>query len=154
MINVLICNGSIEESQDFRNNILKCCGNRVNGIIIFEECETFLFYLEEHKTDANIIIFELGFCKGGLKIADKAKELNPWSEIIFISHKGKWFLDVYDVEHVYGLEYPFTEEKLEIGLKKALDKIDENGKVLFPVKKKGSNSSGTFNLKAENSPSS
>jgi DNA-binding LytR/AlgR family response regulator len=137
MVNVLICNGSLKESDELREKILQCCSDRIKATIFFEDKDAFLFYLEEHRVEPSIIIIELEFCREGLKIAQKAKDLSPWAEIIFLCTKGKWTTAVYDVEHVYGLECPLSEEKLELAINRALSNIDEKRNTLFPVKKKG-----------------
>lgn len=137
MVNILICNGSQQESQELREKLLQCCNDRLKATIFFEESDTFLFYLEEHRAEPNIVIIELEFCKNGLKIADKAKELNPWSEIIFLSKNGEWTTDVYNVDHVYGLELPLSDEKLKEAIHRGLEKIDEKRNTLLPIKKKG-----------------
>ena len=137
MVNVLICNGSQKESDELREKILECCSDRISATIFFQDKDTFLFYLEEHKVEPSIIIIELEFCREGLKIAQKAKALSPWAEIIFLCTKGKWTTEVYDVDHVYGLECPLSEERLELSINRALSNIDEKRNTLFPVKKKG-----------------
>ena len=137
MVNVLICNGSHQESQELREKTINCCRDRVKAVILFDEKETFLFYLEEHISEPNIIIIGLDFCKDGLKIAEKAKALNPWSEIIFLCNNGRWTMDVYNVDHIYGLECPLSEGKIKIAITRALDKIGKNQNSLFPIKKKG-----------------
>jgi hypothetical protein len=90
MVNVLICNGSLKESNELREMILQCCSDRIKATIFFEDKDTFLFYLEEHRVEPSIIIIELEFCREGLKIAQKAKALSPWAEIVFLCTKGKW----------------------------------------------------------------
>ncbi len=136
MVNVLICNSSLQESEELRQKALQC-SDRIKSVIFFEEKDTFLFYLEEHRSEPSIIIIELEFCKDGVKIAQKAKSLNPWAEIIFLCTKGKWTTEVYNVDHVYGLECPLSEEKLQTAINRALDKIDDKRNTLFPIKKKG-----------------
>lgn len=137
MVNILICNGSHQESQDLREMLLKYSGDRLKATIFYEDKEAFFFYLEEHGSQQNIVIIDLDFCEDGLKVAQKAKILNPWSEIIFLWKAGNWNMEVYNVDHVYGLERPLSAEKLEVAINRALDKIEENQNTLFPIKKKG-----------------
>ena len=137
MVNILICNGSPQESQDLREMLLKHSGDRIKATIFYEDKEAFLFYLEENGSQPNIVIIDLDFCAEGIKIAKVAKTLNPWSEIVFLCKAGNWTMEVYDVDHVYGLACPLSEEKLELAINRALDKIDENQNTLFPIRKKG-----------------
>lgn len=137
MVNILICSESLQESEEIRQKVSHCFSEKIKATIFFEEKDTFLFYVEEHSPEPSIIIISLDFCKGGLKIAEKAKMLSPWAEIIFLCMKGHWTLDVYDVEHIYGLECPLSDQKLEIAIKRALEKIEDKRKTLFPIKNKG-----------------
>lgn len=137
MPNILICNRSREESEFLGNKALSYYSQEIGSVIIFETGEALLSYLEERIPEPNILVVELGFCKDVLKTANKAKEINPWTEIIFLCNNGEWNLEVYEVDHVYGLACPYSDEKLEAALKRAMGKIGENHKTLLPVKKKG-----------------
>lgn len=137
MVDILICNSSLKVSEELHHKALECYSDRIKAAIIFEDNDTLFFYLEEHNPEPSILIIELEFCKNGIEVAERAKKINPWLVIIFISNDDKWKMEVYDIEHVYGLEYPLTIEKLKIAITLALNKIDEKRNTLFPIKKKG-----------------
>lgn len=137
MPNILICNSSKEKSYDIASKVQDYCGDQVKSVICFDKGEALLSYLEENNPESSILFIDLGFCKDGLRIAELSLRVNPWTVILFSADNGKWDLNVYKIDHAYGLEYPFSKEKLRIAIDKAIEKIDKVKSTLIPIKEKG-----------------
>jgi two-component system response regulator LytT len=137
MLKILICDDSPKEGEALRDEILKCCGDRVGSVSLFQKKESLKFYLEDNDFEPAILMIDLNFCKDGIGLAEKAKQLNPWIQIIFLVNQGNMTLDVYDVDHIYSLEEPLNLEKLKVAFQKAIQKIDENRRELIPIRKRG-----------------
>ena len=137
MLKILICDDSPKEADELRAQVMECCGDRIQAIISFQKKDALNFYLEENDSEPAILMMDLKFCEGGIELAKKAKELNPWVQIIFLINQGAMSLDVYEVDHVYALEEPLNPEKLKAAFHKAVQKIDENRRELIPIRKRG-----------------
>lgn len=137
MVNILICSGSYQEAEEIREKALHHYMDQIKAVIWFKEKEALFFHIEECTSERSILIIEIEFCNDGIKIAEKAKSIDPWAEVIFICKKDKWTLDVYEVDHAYGLEYPLSDEKVKCAINRTIDRIDEKRNTLFPIKKKG-----------------
>jgi DNA-binding LytR/AlgR family response regulator len=95
------------------------------------------FYLEENDSKPAVLMIDLCFCRDGIGLAHKAKQINPWLQVIFLINSGDMTLDIYDVDHVYALEEPLNPKKLKAAFHKAVQKIDENRRELIPIRKRG-----------------
>lgn len=57
--------------------------------------------------------------ENGIDIAAKLEKLMPGAQFVFVSSYDDYYLDVYDVEHIYFIHKPYEEEHVE----KALERI-------------------------------
>lgn len=137
MINLLFCNDSSQEIEKLRGQSLGFSSDLINEVILFKKEDCLFFYLEEHSPEPSILMIQIAFAENGIEIAKRAKEINPWVEIIFVCYKDKWTPEIYEVEHAYCLEYPFTRERIENSIDHAIEKTEEKQITLLPIKKNG-----------------
>ena len=137
MLKILICDDSPKEAEELKEKIVECCKDRIHSIYLFQNEDPLKFYLEENDSEPAVLLIDLCFCQDGIGLARKAKQLNPWLQVIFLINSGDMNLDIYDVDHIYALEEPLKPEKLKAAFLKAVQKIDENKRELIPIQKRG-----------------
>lgn len=124
MWKILICDDDDTFLQNFKKSIINVAGNKVKEIKMFNEKDQLEFYVADHPRENNIIIIDIRLGEdNGIQLARKVLQYQPNSQIIFISGYDGYFLDVYDVDHVYFLRKPIEPEHLERALIRAGEKL-------------------------------
>lgn len=139
MWRVLICDDDAVFLELLKKSVIKMVGERIKEIRTFGEKEKIEFYAAEHPNEACIVFLdvELGEGKGnGVESAKQILKHQPNSQIIFISAHDKYYLDVYEVDHVFFLKKPLEEEQLEKALHRAAEKLEGIKKDSFTVTSK------------------
>lgn len=74
----------------------------------------------------DIILMDIKLADGnGIEYAKKILEFNPSCQLIFISGYDDFYLDVYEVDHIYFLRKPVTTEKLSGAIERAMKKAEK-----------------------------
>lgn len=143
MYKVLVCDDDKIFLQAIRRDIVKIAGNKIKEIELFNDKETFEFYLADHQNEANIYIIDIRLGEdNGIELAERLIEYQPNSQIIFVSGYDGYYMDVYDVDHVYFLRKPVDIDHLKKALGRATKKLYDLKQRTFVV----SNKQGIHNI--------
>ena len=141
MWKILICDDDEVFAQTLKKDIIIVAGNKIKQIEIFNEKDALEFYVADHPNESNILDIKLGD-SNGIRAAEKVLQYQPNSQIIFVSGYDGYFLDVYDVDHVYLLRKPVDMVHLEKALNRAGKKLHDLKISTLSV----SNKQGTHNI--------
>lgn len=89
---------------------------------IFADPDELLFAAETFHYDLAFIDIELGE-KSGIALSNRLLQLHPDLQIIFFSGYDDYYLDVYNVDHIYFLKKPVNADRLRTALQTAQRKI-------------------------------
>lgn len=137
MWTVLLCDDDALFLDEIKKRIQYVAGGRVQEIKAFKSGEELMMHICDHPNEADILFLDvnLGPCNG-VDIAKKVKEIQPNSQIIFVSAYDQYYMEVYEVEHVYFLKKPLIEQHLKKALNKAGEKLDNMKKYEFVLSNK------------------
>lgn len=134
----LVCDDNSGFLQSVKTDILSLFGDRTLGIELFEKSEQLMFYVESHPGEASIILMDIHLRDGsGIDLAQDVLCYQPQSQIIFISGYDDYYLDVYNVEHVYFLRKPIKREFLYKAIQRAAEHLKDISSKSFVVSQKG-----------------
>ena len=112
--------------------------DRLSEILLFSEKEKLEFYAAGSREAADVVIIDMDQEDDGIAIAECVLEYQKNSQIIFVSGSDEYYLDVYNVDHVYFLKKPVESRLLAQALEKAGKKLDRlHGKCLVVKNKQG-----------------
>ena len=108
---IAICDDDINISKNLSSMLSKMKTLHISQADIFINPTALLFEIE--RTPYDIIFMDIRLGKqSGIDVSRKLLDHSPSSHIIFISGYDDYYLDVYDIDHVYFLRKPVTPEKL------------------------------------------
>lgn len=146
-MDIAICDDDINISNAIYHDITNISDISISKIDIFTTAEALLFSADSNNYD---LIF-MDTCIGetsGIKTAEKLNLSQPQAQIIFMSSYDDYYLDVYNVEHIYFLKAPIDPNKLKKALMVASKKIFQYKSEHFIV----SNKEGTFRIPLNDIP--
>lgn len=89
-----------------------------------------LMELEEGHLTADIFIMDIQLGNlNGIDIAQKILDELPAAQIIFITGFDDYYLDVYDVDHIYLLKKPLEKDRLRRALQKAAERLENDSSI-------------------------
>ncbi len=130
MINIAICDDDENHIRLIANQVHETIAATPHRIFTYQNCQDFLKHLK-----SNPFMFDIALCDilfkpaqlNGIELMKKAKEHASQLQVIFVSGMGKFYPDVYQLEHVYFLLKPLDNNRLRDALHKAIKKtIDIN----------------------------
>ena len=124
--------------EEMRSKIQELETDRLSEILLFSEKEKLEFYAAGSREAADVVIIDIDQEDDGIAIAECVLEYQKNSQIIFVSGSDEYYLDVYNVDHVYFLKKPVESRLLAQALEKAGKKLDRlHGKCLVVKNKQG-----------------
>lgn len=124
--------------EEMRSKIQELETDRLSEILLFSEKEKLEFYAAGSREAADVVIIDMDQEDDGIAIAECVLEYQKNSQIIFVSGSDEYYLDVYNVDHVYFLKKPVESHLLAQALEKAGKKLDRlHGKCLVVKNKQG-----------------
>ena len=124
--------------EEMRSKIQELETDRLSEILLFSEKEKLEFYAAGSREAADVVIIDMDQEDDGIAIAECVLEYQKNSQIIFVSGSDEYYLDVYNVDHVYFLKKPVESRLLVQALEKAVKKLDRlHGKCLVVKNKQG-----------------
>ena len=130
---IAICDDHIETARDLQRKILALPLNNIGGIDIFTSPEKLRFAAEDLHYDVVFMDIELGSISG-IELSARLLQIHPDMQIIFISGYDDYYLQVYDVDHIFFLRKPIETQRLMTALKTAQDRILTSRDEFLPVK--------------------
>ena len=95
-----------------RSKIQELETDRLSEILLFSEKEKLEFYAAGSREAADVVIIDMDQEDDGIAIAECVLEYQKNSQIIFVSGSDEYYLDVYNVDHVYFLKKPVESRLL------------------------------------------
>ena len=124
--------------EEMRSKMQELETDRLSEILLFSEKEKLEFYAAGSREAADVVIIDMDQEDDGIAIAECVLEYQKNSQIIFVSGSDEYYLDVYNVDHVYFLKKPVESRLLAQALEKAGKKLDRlHGKCLVVKNKQG-----------------
>ena len=134
---IAICDDHIETARDLQRKILDLPLDNIGGINIFTDPDELIFAAEDLHYDVVFMDIELGSISG-IELSARLLRIHPDMQIIFISGYDDYYLQVYDVEHIFFLRKPIETQRLMTALETAQDRILTSRDEFLPVKIKRS----------------
>lgn len=122
----LICDDDEGFLQETKQTVLKLFADVALGVELFRERQQLEFYVEDNPGEINVVLMDIKLKDGsGIELAKKVLYFQPCSQIIFVSGYDRYYLDVYDVEHVYFLPKPLDDALLKKAVARAVEHIKD-----------------------------
>lgn len=103
-----------------------------DSVYCFTKSENLLRDLDEGKVLPELVLMDIKLGKtSGIDVAARILDEFPEAQIVFISGYDDYYLDVYDVDHIYFLRKPITEEGLRRAYDRAVNKGEDGGNQVF-----------------------
>ena len=126
MKKVLICDDDRFFAEAMKRDILEIMGEQSLQVETFVLEEQLEFYAAEHLEEPMIVILDVKLkTSNGVNVAKNLQRINPDTQIIFMSGYDDYYLDVYEVEHIYFLKKPIKRHWLEQALCRAMQRLDQ-----------------------------
>ena len=137
MWNIAICDDQPESISYVKDRLEDMKSPDIGRISIFSDGGSMLEDLEDGILDADIFIMdiELG-SSSGIRIAESILDIKPDSQIIFMSGYDDYYEAVYDVNHIYFMKKPVSDEILRKAVSKAIEKLNSERKDYFVAENK------------------
>ena len=130
---IAICDDHIETARDLQRKILDLPLDNIGGIDIFTSPDELIFAAEDLHYDVVFMDIELGSISG-IELSARLLRIHPDMQIIFISGYDDYYLQVYDVNHVFFLRKPIETQRLLTALETAQNRILASRDEFLPVK--------------------
>ncbi len=120
---IAICDDHIETARDLQQKILQLPLRNISGIDIFTDSAELMFAAGGSRYDIVFMDIELGNVSG-IELSAELLRAHPDIQIIFISGYDDYYLQVYDVKHVFFLRKPIELPRLQAALESAQSRIE------------------------------
>ena len=129
MMNILIIDDIAEHLSEIQQMLEKITDEEIRCCQTSEEA---LSLITEDSYLPDILLVDIKLDDiNGIDLAKKIFNINPRTQIIFISGYDDYYLDVYDVEHIFFLRKPVTQEMLEKAFERAVSKLKASEEEVF-----------------------
>lgn len=137
MWKVLICDSDLSFSEELKRKSLAIAEEGVQGVKLFRGKADLEQYVSAHPDEANMVFLEVEL-EGcfGIEAGKKVLQMQPDSQLIFISAKDTYYQEVYEVDHVYLLKKPLEDECLKQAVRRAEKKLDQASRREFVIANK------------------
>ena len=101
-------------------------------VFCYTKSEELLMDIEEGRVLPELVFMDIKLDKAnGIDIAGKILNRFPEAQIVFISGYDDYYLDVYDVNHVFFLRKPISRAQLKKAYNRVVDKITNSENQTF-----------------------
>lgn len=137
MWNIAICDDQPESISYVKDRLEDMKSPDIGRIIVFSDGSSMLEDLEDGILDADIFIMDIELGRSsGIRIAENILDIRPDSQIIFMSGYDDYYEAVYDVNHIYFMKKPVSDEILRKAVFKAFEKLTSEREKFFVAKNK------------------
>ena len=136
MWKVYICDDEKSAIEDIKNHLLEVIKEKYSGedfqIVTYNTGVMLLGDIEEGRVQPDMIFMDIKLAEGsGIKTARNVLKFLPSCQIIFVSGYDDYYLDVYEVEHIYFVKKPLDNIYIADAMKKAMERIDRSRDEIF-----------------------
>ena len=127
MFKIAICEDDIIHAQIIRN-LTEQFFHMEHQIFTFPTGTAFLDSLQGNSCPYDIIMMDIELgpdSLSGISLAEKINQMNPYSQIIFISQYLQYVSAVYEAKHIYFVAKDQIQEYLPRALHTALENLEE-----------------------------
>ena len=117
-MHIAICDDDANTARDLQQKILHLPSAGIDGIDVFTDPDKFAFAAETTRYDLVFMDIELG-SESGIELSGRLLRSCPDMQIVFVSGYDDYYLQVYDVEHVFFLRKPVDSARLLTALETA-----------------------------------
>lgn len=117
----------------------RCCESREQALALIEG--------NGFQPDLMLMDIELAG-SSGIELAGQIHDMLPQTQIIFISGFDDYYLDVYEVEHIYFLRKPVDRAQLEKAWDKVVEKLVSSGQIGYADSQKPADEKEFFRFTA------
>lgn len=139
MINVLI----VDDQKQACEALSSCLKQVVKDELIINlrtNIQETMAEIELEKLKPDVIFMDIQLNEtNGITMAAEIRDNIPSCQIVFISGYDDYYLDVYDVDHVFFLRKPFQTENVLKSWEKVKEKLMQDKSQYFHYKKNGTN---------------
>lgn len=121
-MHIAICDDDANTARDLQQKILHLPLTGIDGIDVFTDPDKLVFTAEANRYDLVFMDIELGN-ESGIDLSGKLLSKHPDMQIIFVSGYDDYYLQVYDVEHVFFLKKPVDATRLQTALETARSRL-------------------------------
>ena len=127
MLHIAICDDDRQVLDSLHEKLIKAAGDMVGAVEKYNSGEKLLFSFAGSKARIDVAILDIMLGNdNGIELAKRLREIRPETQVIFLSGHEDYFIQVYDVEHIYFLKKPVKEEDLRKAVELAKKNITVN----------------------------
>ncbi len=134
-MHIAICDDDANTARDLQQKMLHLPAADIGRIDIFTDPDRFVFAAETTRYDLVFMDIELGN-ESGIDLSGRLLRSRPDMQIIFISGYDDYYLQVYDVEHVFFLKKPVDAARLQTALETARSRLALARSEFIPISSK------------------
>jgi len=139
MYNVALCDDERIILDSLGKQLAKTAGNKLGKVFPFESVDGLIELIRQGDPEIDIVFLDIKIGESnGIDIASDLQEINPDLQIIFISGYDDYYINVYDVDHLFFLRKPIEADALAKALSRAEEKLSERSEKVFLIRSKRS----------------
>lgn len=132
MLHIAICDDDRQVLDSLHEKLIKAAGDMVGAVEKYDSGEKLLFSFAGSRTKTDVVILDIMLGNdNGIELAKRLREIRPETQVIFLSGHEDYFIQVYDVEHIYFLKKPVKEEDLRKAVELAKKNAERKHKEIF-----------------------
>lgn len=137
MLNIVVCDDNRKIVEDVKS-ILKDFNEGTFSISTYINEDSLIDDIEDERLIPDVLFMDIKLNhSNGIVLAKKIMDMLPLCQIIFISGYDDYYLDVYEVEHIYFVKKPIKKRTIEKALFKAIERIEESKREIFSFTSNG-----------------
>lgn len=131
MWNVLVCDDNRNINEELQRIITEYEDMELR-VRTYTMDATLIGDIEEGLIYPDIIFMDIKLQRSnGIVAAKKILDLLPFCQIIFISGYDEYYLDVYEVDHIYFIKKPLREKTVKKAIARAISKLEQGRDEIF-----------------------
>lgn len=132
---IAICDDNIDISKNLYKMLREIEILHISKIDIFINADALIF--KSGETPYDIVFMDIRLNdRSGIDVSKNILDISPLTDIIFISGYDDYYLDVYEVDHIYFLRKPIDFEKLSDAIRISQTKRTCHNEKIFTLNDK------------------
>ena len=131
MMKIAVCDDHMHIIEQLRH-ILSEIDDGITSVCYYANEDSFIEDIEERRITPDVVIVDIKLHhNNGIVLARRILDIYPSCQIIFISGYDSYYLDVYEVDHIYYIKKPIKKRNVEKALLRASRKLEKEKDMLF-----------------------